>query len=61
MKKKPTDAAKASKVRQDAKPQFVRTRHGSTNSGVASAEPRVISHDEGGDATIPLKQGRKGK
>lgn len=45
-------------VERDAAPQFARTRRGSRNSGMSSAEPRVISGDEGGDATFPLKQDR---
>ncbi len=45
-------------VERDAAPQFAKTRRGSRNSGMASAEPRVISGDEGGDATFPLKQNR---
>lgn len=44
---------------RDAAPQFVRTRRGSRNSGMVSAEPRVISGDESGDATFPLKQGTR--
>ena len=38
------------KIKRDAKAQFVRTRHGVRNSGVSSAEPRVITGDE--DATF---------
>lgn len=40
----------AKKVEGDAKGQFVRSRHGANNDGVASAEPRVITGDE--DATF---------
>jgi hypothetical protein len=38
------------KIHYDAKPQFVRSRKGAHNSGVSSAEPRVITGDE--DATF---------
>lgn len=38
------------KIHDDAKPQFVRSRKGAHNSGVSSAEPRVITGDE--DATF---------
>ena len=37
-------------IYEDAKPQFVRSRKGSHNSGVSSAKPRVITGDE--DATF---------
>ena len=40
----------------DAEPQEVRGRHGRRNSGVSSAEPRVISGKGDGDATFPLEQ-----
>ena len=36
---------------RDAAGHYARTKHGSTNSGVTSANPRVISQDESGDAT----------
>jgi len=38
------------RIHDDAKPQFVRSRKGAGNSGVSSAEPRVITGDE--DATF---------
>ena len=38
------------KIHDDAKPQYVRSRKGAENSGVSSAEPRVITGDE--DATF---------
>jgi hypothetical protein len=38
------------RIHDDAKPQFVRSRKGADNSGVSSAEPRVITGDE--DATF---------
>jgi hypothetical protein len=38
------------KVEDDAKGQFVRSRHDADNDGVVSAEPRVITGDE--DATF---------
>jgi hypothetical protein len=40
----------ARRIERDASPQFVRTKVGSKNSGVSSAEPRVITGDE--DATF---------
>jgi hypothetical protein len=48
-----------SKIHDDAKPQFVRTRKGASNSGVSSAEPRVITGDE--DATFDTDPERKTK
>ena len=42
----------------DARGQFARTRKGLENEGVASADPRVLSGKESGDATWPLKQGK---
>jgi hypothetical protein len=38
------------KVEEDAKGQFVRSRHGADNDGVVSAKPRVITGDD--DATF---------
>jgi hypothetical protein len=38
------------KIEKDAAGQFVRTEHGRSNDGLASAEPRVSSND--GDATF---------
>jgi hypothetical protein len=40
----------------DAKPQFVRSRKGADNSGVSSAEPRVVTGDE--DATFTTQPER---
>ncbi|PPJ48740.1 hypothetical protein C0075_20150 [Rhizobium sp. KAs_5_22] len=37
-------------MRKDAAPQFVGTRHGGDNNGVASAKPTVITGSE--DATV---------
>ncbi len=51
--------ANLQQAEQDAAPQFVRSHEGSTNDGVSSAEPRIISRDKSGDATFPLKQGRR--
>jgi len=36
----------------DAKGQYAHTRHGSTNNGMASANPRVLSGKSDGDATF---------
>ena len=38
------------RIHKDAQPQFVQSREGADNSGVSSAEPRVITGDE--DATF---------
>ena len=38
------------RIRKDAEGQFVRTREGCSNNGVASAKPRVITRSD--DATI---------
>lgn len=40
----------AKEIRKDAEGQFARSPHGRRNSGVSSAEPRVITGDE--DATF---------
>jgi hypothetical protein len=45
-----TEKSDTKRIHEDAKPQFVRSRKGADNSGVASAEPRVITGDE--DATF---------
>ena len=42
-------------IHDDAKPQFVKSRKGADNSGVSSAEPRVITGDE--DATFETHPG----
>jgi hypothetical protein len=44
------------RIHEDAKPQFVRSREGADNSGVSSAEPRVITGDE--DATFTTRPER---
>lgn len=36
----------ADRVKEDAKGQFRRTNHGKDNSGLASAEPRVLGDGE---------------
>jgi hypothetical protein len=45
-----TGKSDTKRIHEDAKPQFVRSRKGADNSGVSSAEPRVITGDE--DATF---------
>jgi hypothetical protein len=40
----------ADRIQRDANPQFVRGKKGAKNSGVSSAEPRVVTGDE--DATF---------
>lgn len=37
--------------------QYAKTDKGRTNSGIASADPRVLSGKKDGDATWPLKRG----
>lgn len=53
----------ARKVEDDAKGQFVRSRHGAENDGVVSAEPSVITGDD--DATFDTdpasSHGKRGK
>jgi hypothetical protein len=46
-------------VERDAKGQFVRTEHGKSNDGVSGANPRVLSGNEDGDSTFPLKRRKK--
>jgi hypothetical protein len=43
--------------KSDAEGQFAATQHGGDNDGTVSANPRVISGDEDGDATFPVKKG----
>jgi hypothetical protein len=40
----------------DARGQFAKSKAGANNDGVSSADPRVLSGKENGDATFPLKQ-----
>ncbi|MHC1548375.1 hypothetical protein [Phyllobacterium sp. K27] len=37
---------------KDAKGQFVKTQHGGRNDGIVSANPRILSDKEDGDATF---------
>jgi len=53
------EGGKSGGLKGDAKGQGVRTKHGATNDGVSSADPRVISGNEDGDATWPLDQSKK--
>jgi len=53
------ESDKSAGPKNDAAGQMVRTKHGASNNGMSSAEPRVISGDEDGDATWPLKQDKK--
>lgn len=39
-----------------AKGQFAKSKADSTNDGVSSADPEVITGKKDGDATFPLKQ-----
>ncbi|TPM95035.1 hypothetical protein [Mesorhizobium sp. B2-1-3A] len=43
----------------DARGQSEKNHEGGDNNGVSSAEPRVISGDEEGDATFPLQNRKK--
>ncbi len=54
------EGGKHTSPENDAKGQYARTRHGASNDGVTSAEPRVFSGEDSGDATWPLQQD-KGK
>ncbi|MDI6029244.1 hypothetical protein QBK99_24060 [Corticibacterium sp. UT-5YL-CI-8] len=47
----------ADKIHDDAKAQYVKSREGADNSGVSSAEPRVITGDE--DATFDTRPEKK--
>jgi len=49
--KREKEDGRVSKPKSETAGQYVRTKHGSKNSGVISANPRVISKDESGDAT----------
>lgn len=49
---------KPSNPEKDAKGQFAGSKADASNSGVSSADPRVISGKECGDATFPVKQDR---
>jgi hypothetical protein len=41
---------------EDARGQFETNHAGGSNNGMSSANPRVLSGDEDGDATFPLKR-----
>lgn len=47
-----TEKSKKPDPKKDAKGAFARTRHGAGNDGVSSANPRVLSGKEDGDATF---------
>ncbi|MBU4530911.1 MAG: hypothetical protein KUA37_14130 [Desulfomicrobium sp.] len=47
------DASDTKEIRKDAKGQFARSEKGSTNNGVISAKPRVITGSD--DATSHTK------
>lgn len=51
--------ARPDSVESDARGQFARTRKGAHNDGTVSANPRVISGDETGDATFPIENHRE--
>jgi hypothetical protein len=44
--------------KDDANGQFAPTQHGGDNDGTVSANPKVISQREDGDATFPVKKGK---
>ena len=48
-------------VERDAEGQFVRSRHGGGNDGMASANPRPLSGKKDGDATFPVGKEDKRK
>ena len=48
MNRKPRPTS-VEKIHEDAEPQFVQSKKGSTNDGVTSAKPTVITHSD--DAT----------
>lgn len=54
----PRESKHPNRPQKDAKGQFVRTDHGRDNSGVASAEPRVITGDEDATFDTDPKPGR---
>ena len=47
-----TEKSKKPDPKNDAKGQFAKTQHGGENDGVSSANPRVLSGKEDGDATF---------
>jgi hypothetical protein len=49
---------KPSNPKKDAKGQFASSKADGSNSGVSSADPRVISGKKSGDATFPVKHRR---
>ena len=52
------DASKRSgkKPEADARGQSEKRHRGGSNDGISSANPRVLSGEEDGDATFPLKR-----
>ena len=55
-KEKGAPGAGRSGRKKEISGQFARSKGDRRNNGTASAEPRVLSGDEEGDATFPLKQ-----
>jgi hypothetical protein len=52
------EGGKKTGIERDAQGQYAKAKKGRDNNGIISAEPRVVTKDEGGDATWPLKQDR---
>jgi hypothetical protein len=50
------EGGKKSGIERDAEGQFAKAQNGRDNNGISSAAPRVVTGDEGGDATWPVKQ-----
>lgn len=48
-------ASSKGQTEKDAEGQFKRSKQGSRNNGVSSANPRALSRDHDGDATFPVK------
>lgn len=47
-----TEKSDKSDPKKDAEGQFAKTRHGAKNDGISSANPRIMSGKEDGDATF---------
>ena len=55
------DGGGMERLKQDAKGQFARSRHGADNDGVSSAEPSDLSGKKDGDATFRLVRTRENR
>lgn len=56
MERDSKDSQPKRRPERDARGQSEQRHKGGSNKGVASADPRVLSGDEDGDATFPIQR-----